>query len=487
MQRAPLDSIGLRPRSLQRPAALVVSAVMAVAPFSVVSVHGTSEASAVETRPNILLVNLDDATERMLDWRKPDGTYVMPNLQALKAQSTVFPNSIVADPSCCESRSATFTGRYPHNNGVLRQSDGGQLDTQHTFAHYLKQSGYATAMAGKFLTSWPATAAPPDWNRYSYIRGGYYNPVINRNGITSTYGGYSTNLLMDHLRDSLWAFKNANDAQPWLAMWSPQSPHIAGGYKTLATPETQYASVNMGNCTRPGELNNDRTDKPPYVSYAPPDPAYVQSLCTSQLRALISVDNQIAKMVTALRNLGEYDSTVIIVQSDNGYHWNENGWFSKFYPYEPSVNIPLYIRWPGHFNAGTDVRVASSLDVTATILDAANVTSDPGKPLDGDTLLLPGTRQTVFSEYFFDTANGYMSTWAMLRGNGWKYIETDHVNPSTGVHSLYKEYYNLVADPNEWSNILRDGNPANDPSAARLAELAAQLQAARTCSGTNCP
>ena len=143
----------------------------------------------------------------------------------------------------------------------------------------MKTAGYATAMAGKFLVPWPITSAPPSYDRYSFLKEGYYGPRINRNGQVATVSGYSTTLLANDLRGYLTAFKATNDAQPWYGYWAPQAPHIGGGWKTLATPETQYANTNVGTCAQPVET---ATDKPPYVSYTAIDTAYNQAVCASQ-------------------------------------------------------------------------------------------------------------------------------------------------------------------------------------------------------------
>ena len=242
----------------------------------------------------------------------------------------------------------------------------------------------------------------------------------------------------------------------------------------------------MGTCAQPFEP--DRTDKPPYVGAVPIDTAYNQALCASQLRTLVTVDRRFGELIGQLRTRGEYDNTMIVLTSDNGYHWGEQGWFSKFYPYEASIGIPLYVKWPAPLGIapGTDNRLATSLDLTATIFDLTDAL--PAKPLDGKSLLQPPTRQEAFVEYFQDVANGAgIPTWALLRGPTWKYIETRVLNQTTGAVTLYKEYYNLAVDPGELRNVLNDRVSGNEPPQSVLTALAARLAAARTCSGANCP
>ena len=55
-----------------------------------------------------------------------------------------------------------------------------------------------------------------------------------------------------------------------------------------------------------------------------------------------------------LADRGVLDNTLVIFSSDNGYMWGEHGRWEKFVPYEPSIRVPLLVRWPGHFAAGTD-------------------------------------------------------------------------------------------------------------------------------------
>ncbi len=89
----------------------------------------------------------------------------MPKTRAWMADGRRYTQMFVADPSCCPSRAAMMTGRYPHNNGVQDQQDGPLFDGPHSMACYLRTAGYATYIAGKFLTTWPKTTLPPCFDR----------------------------------------------------------------------------------------------------------------------------------------------------------------------------------------------------------------------------------------------------------------------------------------------------------------------------------
>ena len=66
--------------------------------------------------PNIFFYNLDDLRDAFPGAIDP--LQFMPKTRQWMADGTRFTQSFVADPSCCPSRSALMTGRYPHNNGV---------------------------------------------------------------------------------------------------------------------------------------------------------------------------------------------------------------------------------------------------------------------------------------------------------------------------------------------------------------------------------
>ena len=73
-----------------------------------------------------------------------------------------FGNYFVSDSLCCPSRASIFTGNYPHDTDVLTNAgpNGGfsafysRGDELHTFALALQQTGYLTALMGKYLNGY---------------------------------------------------------------------------------------------------------------------------------------------------------------------------------------------------------------------------------------------------------------------------------------------------------------------------------------------
>src|SRR5689334_10476873 len=69
-----------------------------------------SAAQASTTRPNIVFVLTDDLSDNLVKY--------MPSVVKLQKDGSRFSHYYVVDSLCCPSRSAIFTGEYPHNNGV---------------------------------------------------------------------------------------------------------------------------------------------------------------------------------------------------------------------------------------------------------------------------------------------------------------------------------------------------------------------------------
>ena len=198
------------------------------------------------------------------------------------------------------------------------------------------------------------------------------------------------------------------------------------------------------------------------------------------MRTLMSVDDLVARVSRKLKRLDEERHTLAIYTSDNGFLWGEHGLGTKRWPYLQSPRVPLMIRWPQRVEAGDrDERLAANIDIAPTIATAAGA-SLPGT--DGRSLLSPTRRARLLLEYF-RSENVNPPSWAATLTNGFHYIE--YYDPN-GV-LIGREYYDLVVDPWQLSNLLGDVDPTNDPPPLQLTELALQLRADRECRGNECP
>lgn len=432
-------------------------------------VNARPSVAAEPTRPNILLIVLDDATMQGADDMLTDTKARM-----VGSVGVSYRNSYVAIPSCCPERSTLLTGQFPHNNGVRQQQLGGTLDKTRTLPADLHRQGYRTYHVGKYLHEALSVDPPPGvFDRWLIGMGGYTDPSFNLDGTVRKFSGYTTTITGTWTRTFLAAAETANDAQPWYLSLNFKAPHSG------SVPEAKYAGLAVPSLTFPDEP--DRSDKPAYIRNQNETAATMAGVRRDMWRTMASVDDQVILTLDWLAAHGELANTLVILTSDNGYHHGQNRRKSKFIPYTPSLQVPLWLRGPGVTARGTDTtRMVSGVDVAATIYDATDTTAS--RVADGQSLLASSARSEVYAEYFNDPANGkHIPSWATVRGRSFQYIETYDI--STGA-LRFREWYDLTADPFQLTNLLADGNPGNDPSTTAVVS---RLATYRQCAGSTCP
>ncbi len=316
---------------------------------------------------------------------------VMPKTRAwFKRGGVTFPQTFVSIPLCCPSRSTIFTGQYAHNHGVEVNGplSAKQLNPESTVQRYLQDDGYRTAIFGKYLNGW--TADPPHFDEWATHQGPkqrYYGGIWDVNGTPTKITRYSTNYI-EHKALSFLHRAKAHASRPWFLYLAPSAPHFP------YVPSARYAHASVppwkGN---PAVFESNRSDKPPYVRTRPPS-TFQADLRTrrEQLRTQYSLDDLVGKVSHAIEKLGENRRTLAFFLSDNGYAWGEHGLLgtdlSKSTPYTPSIQVPMFARWPGSLPAGSiDRRLVSTADIAPTILQAAGIRPDPQYPIDGRSLL----------------------------------------------------------------------------------------------------
>jgi arylsulfatase A-like enzyme len=432
---------------------------------------GPSGGAATEPPPNILLIVTDDQ-------RATETLWVMPEtLRLFRDQGTRFSRGFATTPLCCPSRATLFSGRYAHNHGVMTNQDAELLDHDKTVQAYLHAAGYRTGIVGKFLNKWNVEQDPPHFDRWAIFNAGYYDRPFNVNGEVRTVQRYSTDFIADRAVRFLRRF-DASDEAPWFLYVAPYAPH--GPF----TPEPAYEDAPVGGWAgNPAVREVDRSDKPPYVRRNHAGLAEGRRIRRGQLRTLMSVDDLVETIFATLSQLGERRRTLAVFVSDNGYLWGEHGRTAKNVPYTQSIKIPFMMRWPGHVPAGAvDGRIVGNVDVAATILDATEVPPPPGAPpLDGRSLLdASWARGRILTESGGGPGRGPPQC-ASLRAGRYQYVE---YYAEDGTTVVFREYYDLRADSWQLVNLLRDGDPSNNPD---VPQLHAQLAADRACTGSTCP
>jgi arylsulfatase A-like enzyme len=426
--------------------------------------------SSEAERPNILLIVTDD---------QRDGTMsMMPDVERwFGAGGTRFENAFATTPACCPARASILTGLYAHNHGILTNRENPDILAAAEplmVQRALRNDGYRTALFGKYLNNWPNERDPANFDRWATtpfvaFGGEEWNVDGSVRKVTQNSTSFLGDLSISFLRN-----REREDARPWFLDLAFMAPHLP------ATVEPRYLDVVVPPLEPTSAmLEVDRSDKPGYVRRR-----HLRSLVDIELRrvpalrSLVAVDDQVDRVMRALKEMGELQNTVAIFVSDNGYLWGEHGRSRKAAPYLPAIEVPLYVRWPGHVAAGgIDTRLVGSLDIGPTMFAAAGV--EAPSAFDGRNLLdRTSDRAGLLLESWRISDE---PSWTAVLTKSWIYVE--YVSDRT-KEVTFREYYRIRGDPYQLVNLLHDGDDANDPNVARLAALLARL---RSCAGAQCP
>ena len=416
----------------------------------------------VDERPNVVIVVTDDQRVGTMAIMRHAHRW-------LETGGVTFTHAYATNPLCCPSRASIFSGQYSHNNGVETNSDARNLDTTTTLQARLKQAGYATGFAGKYLNSWPVNEPPPFFDRWAMRRAGttFFEADWNIQGRVVHKKVYDSVMVQRHALRMMDRFER-NDEQPWFLYLAPIAPHIP------ASPQPKYADARVPPWQNtPAMHEDDISDKPQFIQESPVRiGAGVKRLILKQNRSLLSVDVMLHQVMARLGELGERRDTLVIFLSDNGYLWRDHGLTGKTLPYIPSIQIPFLMRWPGRLSPGTvDERIVANIDVAPTVLDAAGV--EIVNEMDGRSLLDPAWDR---DRLLLEGRHPRNPLWDALLTDAYEYIEwRDPDGPGIAV-----EYYDLIADPWQLRNLFGDQDASNDPS---IGPLMLQLEQDRGCKG----
>ena len=374
-----------------------------------------------------------------------------PHLDGLAKQGLRFTNAYAASPVCSPTRAALMTGLAPARLHITQHgADGKQFWPEdrriqppaskhelwhetNTLAERLKTKGYTTGFFGKWHLGgdkkyWPMEHGF-DVNVGGCGFGGpptYFDPYRIPTLPPRKPGEYLT----DRLADETIAFMRREKANPmFVCLWT-YNPHYP-----FEAPDDLAAHYKGQE--GPGLKN----------------PIY-----GGQIEA---TDRAIGRVLRELDDLGIAEQTLVIFTSDNG------GWSGatdnrplregKGYLYEGGLRVPLIVRWPNVTEPGAvNATSVVTMDLTATILDAAGVGLVDNDSLDGESLrpLFSGEKLKRDALYFhyphfaFHKANRPGSA---IRSGQYKLILM-HDDDSV-------ELFDLENDPGETKN-LADAQPA---------------------------
>jgi arylsulfatase A-like enzyme len=417
--------------------------------------------------PNIILIVMDDQRWDALScFERPTtlGFIRTPNMDRLAREGVRFTNAFVTFSLCSPSRASIQTGQYPSTHGVEALERDLRPDAV-TFPGLLQKAGYETGYVGKYHLGKDSDRPRPQFDFWSCFRGQgtYFDPVLNTNGQSRKISGYNNDIVTDHALE----FISRRRSKPFFLQIGYKAPHDP------VTPprhmEDLYSDVQV---PLPSTWNETHGDKPAWyveqhdhdffhLRFQPREKydKYVKDYC----RTIVSVDENIGRLLTTLNDKGLAGNTVIIHTSDNGHFLAEHQCYSKMLMYEESIRIPLLVRWPeGAKPAQLRDEQVLNIDFAPTILELAGAGSSAAAQGRSFAAMIRGKsvsgwRKSWRYEYSATAGWGLPSFEGVRRNDGWKYVRFPD----------WEQLYNLREDPTEIRNLA--GDPAARKQKARLA------------------
>ncbi|MEO8663457.1 MAG: sulfatase [Bryobacteraceae bacterium] len=491
----------------------------------------TSQSHAVESplsaagtaKPNIILVMADDLDVNSMNAAVAAG--FMPNVKKYLIDSgTTFTNFFASDSFCCPSRATFFTGQYPHNHGVTDHIAPWNIvafKDANTLPIWLQEAGYRTALMGKYLNAYglvdmnkdgvvdhaDAVYIPPGWNDWAAMQSGYnqYNYTLSVNGTLETHGQAPEDYQTDVLRKKAVAFIQKT-AAPFFLEVTPTAPHIEltsptwppitypDMWKLTVRPAPRHlGTVNLTVPQGPAFNEANISDKSWINQMNIPlltdvDLANLQSQYNDRIGSFRAIDDLVGAVFQAVQTKGQWNNTIFMFTSDNGYLLGEHRLSGKEALYEESIRIPLYVRRGSQSTPQVSSAFLNMNDMAPTIAQFAGAV--PGLATDGTSFIPlfqnPGTpwRYRVAIEHWDHGAPG--STFYIPEYHGVRTSPSDAATPNM-VFATYiqgsVEWYDLASDPYQLDSLQSSTVPARVQQRQKLQSSAVAL---RGCSGPTC-
>lgn len=328
--------------------------------------------AAQKQRPNILFIMTDQQFADAMSCRMGDEYMHTPSMDSLAKSGTVFTRAYVPNPLCMPARNSIFTGKYPHQTGVTRNSRGGMDPTKFTcMGTHFRNAGYRTAYFGKWHLVFNAKK-------------------VEQHGFEKTSDIKRVRFWDTQIASSAIEFLSREHKDPFMAVVSFHNPHDAcelargqtlpGGPigdapppekcppapANLAPPQGEPDGMTLlrqgyhaSRMFPVGEFSVDRWRQHRWGYY----------------RLVEKVDRELGLVLNALRKSGHEDNTLVVFTSDHGECAGAHRFNQKTVFYDESARVPLIVSWKGVTKAGSsDLLVNTGVDIIPTLCDFAGVT-----------------------------------------------------------------------------------------------------------------
>jgi len=387
-----------------------------------------------------------------------------PNHDRIGREGVRFTNAFCTNALCAPARATALTGMYSRSTSALANEDfmkpmPGDIPL---FTELLHEAGYEVAIVGKVHVR--NGVEDRYWDYYfghNAPANNYYNPTF-KEGRKGKVGPpqqfkdvYTDDLAVD--RALAWLDEERGGKPFCLLVWfvAPHSPFYR--------PRKYLDLYNGTTIPKPTTFDDDLKGypgKPKCFAEATNKIGTtvrgdtcrtLEEVAKDYYAGLVGVDDNMGRVMAHLEKKGILDDTAILHGSDHGYFLGEWRMYDKRLMHEPSIRVPLMVRYPRRIPAGV-IRHEMVLDVdlAPTLLDVAGVKVP--ERMQGRSLMPlvakadPAFRQEWYYEYF-------------------EWPNPESVRPHRGVRTeRYKlihyvmepqefEIYDLHVDPGELNNL----------------------------------
>jgi arylsulfatase A-like enzyme len=425
-------------------------------------------AAQAQSQPDILFIAVDDLN----DWVGPLNGHPQtktPNIDRLAARGMTFANAHSPSALCNPSRTALLSGLRPSTSGIYGNGPDWRtvpiFDDVTTLPRHFRDNGYATFGGGKIFhahtfapganagfndtTAWDGFYPDIDWqlpeeirpmrtpvNRNPVMAGFDWSPVVadDRAMGDGQVVAYAQRQLMADIDGP--RFVAAGIFRPHLPWYVPQQyfdMHPLDQIQLPAVREDDLADLPpAGRRTsfQAGELHE-------WVVASGTWPEAVQAY----LASISFADAMVGELLDTLDASGRADNTIIVLWGDHGFHLGEKNRWRKMTLWEDVTHVPLIIVAPGLTVPGSRTGAPVSLmDIYPTLAELTGLPV-PGH-VEGQSLVPliddPG------AEWDTPAVTTYGFNNHAVRDERYRYIRY-----ADGTEELY----DVIADPNEWTNI----------------------------------
>ncbi len=402
-------------------------------------------------RPNILIILVDQD-------RYPMHTPPLsrPTRDRLRNNGIEFTKAFCAYPLCSPSRATLLTGKYPHQVGILTNTDfygkNPSLSPElPNLGRVFSQADYGTAWFGKWHLC-RSTGNSAETQKYGFDRIRISSQLFGLGRDQSTIAHAAS-----------WIKDQTGASKPWLCVCSALNPHdicyppIYGLYGKIP----QYPVSLPPNFVKDaGEIYAPFAavlNTPATRSQIPKNEEQWISYLRHYCYFTELIDRQTGALLDALAQAGQLEKTVVIYTSDHGEMAGSHGLVNKSMSmYEENLHIPLVISRPG-LKASSHDGLVSHLDLVPTLCGLSGVAWP--EPLPGiDLSPLLSARAIPERGQIFAEGRGELNTtppWRGLRTKKWKYWQ--YLDGAEFLFDLEKDAYeitNLAGEKTFWEIAL---------------------------------